>query len=240
MAISLDYGTMQKQIADELGDRQDLLVPLSDSTLTLSPIQNAIQSAIAKYERERFYFNDLQIKTPLTGPYPWMTVLGQEYYGDHDWTNPNLSSVASIKEMWVFVNQNRYEMFPRTAEYIAGISVNPAVVGYPTDYSYTGQQIRFYPIPDGNYPIGVLGTKRFDPLVNTTDSNAWTQDAYDLIRTEAKMLLARGVLYDEEVESACSRDLYGDGNSSSRGYIYALKGETTRRVGMGRVIPTYF
>jgi hypothetical protein len=37
----LDLWQLQQQIADELGDRQDLLLPLSDSALSQSPIQNA-------------------------------------------------------------------------------------------------------------------------------------------------------------------------------------------------------
>ena len=45
MAISADYITLQKQIADELGDRTDLLSSLSDSGLTLSPVQNAIHAS---------------------------------------------------------------------------------------------------------------------------------------------------------------------------------------------------
>jgi len=51
MTISATYLQLQRQIADELGDRTDLLTPLSDSGETLSPIQNAVQSAIAKWER---------------------------------------------------------------------------------------------------------------------------------------------------------------------------------------------
>lgn len=62
MSISRNYGLLQKQIADECGDNQGLLAPLSADSGLLSPIQNAIQSAIAKWEREPFYFNGFRLK----------------------------------------------------------------------------------------------------------------------------------------------------------------------------------
>lgn len=237
---------MQKQIADELGDNQALLSPLSDSTLTLSPIQNAIQQAIAKWERERFYFNELLIQTPLdSSSNPWFTSNAQEYYGDSTspqaWTNPNFSTVAYIQKMWVLINSNRYEISLRTSPYLVGISVNPAVVGYPTDCSITAEMARFYPIPDGTYPIGIIGTKRFSNLVNDADSNVWTQDGYDLIRSEAKLQIARDVIYDAEAERSAKIAIYGDPEiPGDRGFLAALKGETTRRIGRGKVIPSYF
>lgn len=245
MAISLNYGTMQRQIADELGDNQALLAPLSDSTLTLSPIQNAIQQGIAKWERERFYFNELLIQTPLNGSYPWFTSNGQEYYGDNttpqSWLTPAFSSVAYIQKMWVLINSNRYEISMRTSPYLIGVSVNPAVSGYPTDCSITAEMAGFYPIPDGTYPIGIIGTMRFSDLVADEDTNAWTQDGYDLIRTEAKLQIARDVINDQEAYQAAKIALYGDPEiSGDRGFVSALKGETTRRIGRSRVVPTYF
>lgn len=245
MSISGTYGLMQQQIADELGDNQALLAPLSDSALTTSPCQNSIQQAIAKWERELFYFNQLSIQTPLNGSYPWQTSLGQEFYSDtttpQAWTSPNLSTVATIKKMWVLISSNRYTINPRTSQYLADVSVNPAVVGYPTEFAYTAQTGRFYPIPDGQYPIGVLGTQRLSALAQDADTNAWMQDGYDLIRSEAKAILGREVLNDQEVTDAANRSIYGDPeNPRSRGYLYALKGETTGRIATSRVRPTYF
>lgn len=246
MTISSNYITMQRQIADELGDNQQLLAPLSDSALATSPIQNAIQQAIAKWEREIFYFNEIVQETFLNQPsYPWLTSSGQEYYSDSSspqaWSSPQLSTIAEIKKLWVFISSNRYFIYPRTFEYMADVSVNPAVIGYPTDYAYAAQQIRFYPIPDGTYPIGFQGTQRFAPLVNGTDSNAWTNDAYDLIRSEAKLQLARDVLYDAEATAAATAAIYGaPNNPRDRGFLYALKGEGTRRRAKGKIIPSHF
>lgn len=236
---------MQKQIADELGDNQALLEPLSDSTLMLSPIQNAIQQAIAKWERERFYFNELLIQTPLSGTYPWVTSLGQEYYGDStspvSWNGPDFSTVAYIQKMWVLVNANRYPITMRTSPYLIGVSVNPAVVGQPTDCSITAEMARFYPIPDNTYPVGIIGTMRFSDLVGDPDANVWTQDAYDLIRSEAKLQIARDVINDAEAYAAARTAIYGDPSiPGDVGFLSALKGETTRRIGRSKVVPSYF
>ncbi len=242
MTISANYLTLQQQIADELGDRQDLLSPLSDSSLTNSPIVNAIQSAIAKWEREPFYFNELLLETPLTAPsggYPFQTVAGQEYYGASSYAN--IPTLAVIKKLWVLVSGQRYTLEARTAQYLEDISVNQSSLSQPVDYSYQALQLRFYPIPDNSYPVGIYGTQRLTPLVNGTDANAWTQDAYDLIRSEAKSILAREVLYDETVYAAMQRAIYGDPTvRGDRGYLYALKAENSRRGGQGRMRPTYF
>ncbi len=246
MGITSNYITLQRQIADECGDNQQLLTPLSDSSLALSPIQNAIQQAIAKWERERMYFNEL-IQDTLAGQgsYPWNTSLGQEYYSDNSspqaWSSPALSSVAKIDKMWVYISGQRYTMNPRTFEYMADTSVNPQVVGYPVDYAYGGQMIRMYPIPDGTYPIGIQGTKRFPSLTNDTDSNVWTNEAYDLIRCEAKAQLGRDVLNDGEIYANAMKAIYGDpAVPGDRGFLYAIKGEGTRRRGAARIRPTNF
>lgn len=244
MSISGTYGQMQKQIADELGDRSDLLTPLSDSGLTLSPIQNAIQSAIALWERERFYFNELLIETFLNQPsYPFQTSPGQEYYGAS--TTPSsyaaIPTIAKIDKIWTLINSNRYTMTPRVFQYMADTSVNPVVTGYPVDYAYANQQLRFYPIPDGTYPIGLLGTQRLSALADDDDANAWTEDAWDLIRTQAKLVLAQEVLYDANIAASMKVAIYGDpSNLKARGYLSALQGESTRRRGLGRIRPSHF
>src|ERR1700741_1945577 len=100
MAISDTYGGLQNRIADELGARTDLLTPLAGSNLTLSPIQNAIQSAIAKWEREPFYFNELFDQNWFS------TVVGQEIYTTAD--QAQIKTMAKITKLTAIVNANRY------------------------------------------------------------------------------------------------------------------------------------
>lgn len=243
MAISTNYLTLQQQIADELGGRQDLLRPLGDSGLTVSPIQSAIQSAIAKWEREPFYFNQTIVPTPTSGPYAVSTANGQEYYGAA--TAPSsyapLASFAKIRKAWVLIAQNRYTLIERTAQYLDEVSVNPSVTGEPIDYAYSGNLLRLYPIPNGAYPLGFEAIQRLPALAQDADANAWTQDGYDLIRCEAKLILAEQVLHDTELAALMQRAIYGDpAQPGRRGYLDALKAETTRRSGRGRIRGSHF
>lgn len=244
MSISGNYGQMAYQIADELGDRQDLLFPLADEAgtpLALGPIPSAIQSAIALWERERFYFNEILVDFNAQGipTSPWYTVQGQEYYDSSDYAG--IPTIAKFDKLWVLINANRYTLTPRTFEYMADTSVNPAVIAYPVDYAYSGLKVKMYPIPDGHYPMGFLGTQRFPTLTQGADSNAWTQDAYDLIRCQAKLYVASETLHNAAIRDECVKAIYGDPSVlGSRGYLSALKGETTRRRGGGGMKPTYF
>lgn len=238
MAISSNYITLQQQIADECSDNQALLSPLSDSNLTLSPIQNAIQAAIAKWERETFYFNDFRLEP--TNSSPFKTVIGQEFYSAVDYAP--LATLATIKSARILISSNRYILREWDEEQMNIESVNPTLVAQPTRWSYDAEQMRLYPIPDGVYPIGLTGTQRLSALAQPTDASAWTQDAFDLIRSEAKLILAREVIYDAQLEAASLKAIYGDPtNPQERGYLTVLKNETRRRSSSrARIRPTSF
>jgi hypothetical protein len=239
MAISGTYLSLQQQIADELGDRQDLLSPLSDSGESLSPIQNAIQSAIALWERRPFYFNEVYQQNLF------QTVAQQEFY-----TTSAAAMIATspdLLKLHVLIGNNRFPMNLRTWQYLEETSINPYVYAHPFDYAYFGEQLRFYPIPDAAYQITISGTQRLTPLANPGDSNAWTQDGFDLIKAQAKLILAREVLSDDDLATRMELAIYGRSTTGgvwgvvpeARGYLYALQSETTRRA-RGKIVPTYF
>lgn len=238
MAIDNNYIGLQNQIADECGDNQKLLAPLSASSGLLSPIQNAIQSAISKWERETFYFNDFRLEPTASSPF--QTVILQEFYGAADYAP--LATLACIKSMRVLISSNRYPVDERDANYLNMVSVNPLNTGQPTDYSFDVNQVRLYPIPNGAFPLGLTGTQRFSALVADTDANAWTQDAFDLIRCEAKLILAREVINDVDIEAGAIKAIYGNPDRpEERGYLGVLKNETRRRHGnRTRIRPTNF
>jgi hypothetical protein len=233
MAISATYQQLQEKIADDLGARTDLLsAPSDESALTTSPIQDAIQSAIAKWEREPFYFNQ-------TYGTLFTTVAGQEFYTSSD--AAAIATSPDLIKLQVTISGQRYPITPRTWQYIADISANASVTGQPCDYAYFAERIRLYPIPDGAYTVTQSGTQRLTALSANSDTNAWTQDAYDLIRSEAKLILALEVLHDADLAARMQRAIYGDPtNPRIRGYLYPLQAETARRSGRGRVRPTHF
>lgn len=227
MAIIGNYGLLQKQIADECGDNQALLSPLDDSSGLASPIINAIQSAIAKWEREPFYFNDFR-QEPVANS-PFQLVGGQEFYGAADYAP--LATLARITSIRILeANVNRYTLKERDVNYLNEVSVSTTTRALPTDYCYDTEQLRIYPIPDIAYAVGMTGTLRFVTLAAAGDMNAWTSDAFDLIRCEAKLILARETLFDKDLETGAIKAIYGDpAFPRDRGYLKALKDETTRR-----------
>jgi hypothetical protein len=234
---------LQYQIADELGQRTDLLTPLPGSNLTLSPIQNAIQSAIAMWEREPFYFSELYDQNWFT------TVAGTEFYTMSTITTGDIAEIASmakITKVRVLVNNNRYTLKCRTWQYLEDTSVNPSVQSeFPIDYAYFGETVRLYPIPDQALAMTVSGIQRVPNLVNPSDANIWTQDAFDLIRCQAKMILAQEVLYDDDLTTRMKTALFGDAKApfvaqANRGYVYALKAESWRRGGGANIRPSFF
>jgi len=225
MSVNTNYGQMQSTIAIELGYRTDLS----------TQIQNAIQTAIAKWERTRFYFNELNAINAFN------TTANQEYYTSSDYAA--IATIAHIDKMWALVANNRYFLMPRTMQYLDEVSVN-ANVAAPSvgvDYAYYAETIRLYPIPDGAYPISIQGTQRFATLVNPSDTNAWTQDAEALIRTEAKLDIWLNIIKDEEQAISSKIQIYGDpSDPSTVGYLSALKGETFNRMAVPFVRGTFF
>lgn len=106
------------------------------------------------------------------------------------------------------------------------LALSPAS-GDPFDYSTYGERIRVYPVPTGPISLVVVGTFDLAPLTDDNASNAWTNEAQDLICGRAKMTIYRDVLRDPEgalLAKAAMEEAETD-----------LNMKTIRRVGTGRV-----
>lgn len=205
-------GEMQDRIADELA-RDDLS----------AQITKAIKSAIQHYERRRFYFNETRdIEFSLSD--------GQEFYSSAD--NPDIPRIVDIDRVTVTVSNNRYTLTPRTYGYLESISAGVERSSIPEDYAYYAEQLRIYPIPNQNAPVRVSGVVRLSTLSASTDSNAWTTDAEELIRTHAKRDLYAHVIRD--IDEALVMQTY------EQGVLQMLDAETTSRASSGRVMPSQF
>lgn len=222
MTASRTYGVMQGRIADELGGRTDLSTP--SSGLALSPIQFAILDAIRFHENDRFYFNEIRTASAFS------TVLNQEFYTSSDWSE--IPYLKHIDKLSILVSSNRYYMMGRTEQYMEDVSINPNNSGVPIDYSYYNRQLRFYPIPNGVYPVNFLGTKTFAELSASSDSNVWTDEAEALIRLTAEWLLYRDTIKDDVGAIRAEK-------AWNRAYT-SLKGETFKRMASLTIRPSYF
>lgn len=156
----------------------------------MSPIQLAILDAISIYNDERFYFNEYRTSGAFS------TVVGQEFYTLADWAD--IATIWHIDKLSILISGNRFFMEPRTEQYMEDISMNASWTGQPVDYAYYNYQLRFYPIPNGVYPVNVLGTKNFTDLSGASDTNVWTTDGEALVRLTAKQYLYRDTILDSD------------------------------------------
>ena len=197
------YVTMRNRILDEM----------VNESLTTAQVNAAINSAIAHYQRERFYFNESRAET-------FSTVASQEFYGSA--ANTNIPNLSRIDRLVATVNGTRYPLTLQPWELLEEKSSTTTATGQPDEYCYYAQQIRLYPIPDAVYTVRISGLIRTAALSADGDTNAWLTDAEELIRARAKWDLAVNVIYAPEIASAAD-DLGGAA-------LRVLNAETVRRL----------
>lgn len=205
---------MQTRIADEL-----------DNPNIGPQIQKAIVSAVAFYERRPFYFTETS--------FTFNTVVGQEYYTATD--NPAIATAPNIERLNILFSSIRMPMTKREFEWIDDVSALPIALGVPENWAYRAEQIRVYPIPSQVWTITAYDVPRLTMLSNGTDSNAWTNDAEELIRLHAKIDLIDNVI--RGVDMVAERQLLAQREAACLAALYA---ETASRKGVGVIAPSQF
>lgn len=211
------FSNMAVQIADEIDDTTGEYA---------GQIQTAIFAAIRYSEREVYYFNETRDVT-------FTTVNGQEWYGASD--NSNIPTLVRIVEAYCERSDGERTCMQReTPESIELLSDNSASRGEPYAYTYFGQRIRIYPIPDATvYTIRLqLGPYRLATITNASDSNVWTTEAFDMVKARAKYILGKDILKDATLAAEALNDFTDQQN--------ALKAETSRRNARGFITVTVF
>jgi len=207
--------------------KADIADSIDDTTGEYAPqIAKAITKAIRYCERETYYFNETR---DITFP----TVNGQDWYGVAD--NANIPTLVHIDMVYCEdASGERDQILRYRPADIELLADNSASRGEPYAYAYFGQRIRIYPIPDATpYIIRLqLAPYRLAALTADNQSNAWTTEAEDMIFARAKYILAKDTLKDVSVATEALND-YMDQAS-------ALKAETSKRNGTGKIIPTCF
>lgn len=222
------YSVMRARIADEI----------SDSNLT-TQINRAIQSAIAHYERQRFYFN-----TRVTDTFA--LVADQEYYGSSDLAAiPNL---LAIDDMYATISGSRYQIVPVSFDDIAAEQTGTLEADPPYRYAYHAQQIRMFPVPSAARTVTMADHYRLTALSADGDSNAWTTDAEELIRQRAKAIVRIDVEgHPGAIAEMQARSLAGKTtlNALEEAALLALRRETRLRRSIRELrmpaglVPTY-
>lgn len=187
-----------------------------------SQIASAVSDAIKFYARERFWFNSSRNLT-------FTTVPGQIAYGAADLAA--IPALLRIDAMFLPQNQSilpldRYE--PVDFELLNNATTGG---GRPTAFTYVDQTIRLWPTPNAAFVMRLHAHLRL-PTATDADTNAWTDDAEELIRSHAKLLLYLDLLEDDQGAARMQ--------SKIPLLLNALRAETSARVSTGIIQGTEF
>jgi hypothetical protein len=165
---------------------------LVNESITVAQIKNAIITAISNYENTPFYFNQ-KIGT-------FNTIGSQEYYGAAALADiPNI-----VKFRSAVVVDSGYSTQLNAVDFSEMDNrQDNLTVGRPYAYSAFAQQLRLYPIPDKAYTVDLAYVYKFATLSADSDTNAWTNDAEEMIRQCAKRRLALDIFYSDKIAARC-------------------------------------
>ncbi len=152
-------------------------------------IASAIDSAIASYQHERWWFNE---STEIL----FSTVAAQWAYGADD--DADLGNLQRIDYVQATVSDNTYPIYSMSPAEIDRKNTDADTDGQPLGYAYYEDKIWFYPIPDAAYSIRIGGViARAAPASDAETGNVWMIEAEKLIRCRAKWELYQHVLMDQ-------------------------------------------
>lgn len=185
--------------------------------------KSAVTDAIRFYEADRFWFNQTR---SLTFP----TVASRNAYTAADFAQ--LPNVIEFDRLFIQDGTTLYGLtkqeYDRFEWFLGFNSAN----GRPTDYCYIDGQLLLWPTPAAVYTMRPHMHYRLPMLSADTDSTAWCNEAENLIRAHAKMILYANVIEDDT------------GAARMQAQIPALKAkldeETTSRLSTGRIRGTNF
>jgi hypothetical protein len=169
---------LQNQIAEDL-TRSDLT----------SDIKSKIGDAIDHYETSRFYFN-------VTRSLTFSTVAGRSAYGGSDLAQ--IPNIIALDALFLFDNGRPLELDKYEIDEFEWLQGSMTGAGRPCAYTYVDSQILLWPVPAAVYTMRPHMHYKLDPLVENGDANAWCNDAEQLIRCHAKLLLYTNVIEDTE------------------------------------------
>ncbi|MCA6114248.1 hypothetical protein J6524_04800 [Bradyrhizobium sp. WSM 1738] len=152
-------------------------------------IKSAVGDAVDHYETLRLYFNVTRSKT-------FSTVIGQVAYGAA--ALAEIPDIISLDTLFLFDGTRPLELDKYEVDEFEWLQGSMTGAGRPVAYCYTDSQILLWPVPVAVYTMRPHMHFKLPALVNDTDSNAWTNDAEQLIRCHAKLLLYTNVIEDTE------------------------------------------
>lgn len=188
-----------------------------------SQIKSAIVDAIRHYETSRFYFN-------VTRSLTFSTVIGQAAYGAADLAQ--IPNIIGLDTLFLFDASRPLELEKYEADEFEWLQSNSTGNGRPCAYTYIDSQILLWPAPVAVYTMRPHMHYKLTELAADTDTNAWTNDAEQLIRCHAKLLLYANVIEDTDGMQRMSAQI--------QSYKDHLDYKTSARMATGRIRGTSF
>ncbi|MEP0150007.1 hypothetical protein [Roseibium sp.] len=207
--------TLKADIADDLA-RSDLT----------SAIASEISRAIKFYQPQRFWFNETRDLT-------FDTVADQPRYAGAD--DADIPLFYALDGMFVTDGTSEYELDTVDVRAFEVLSGSSSTSSRPYAYCRFNVGFGLYPTPDAAYTIRPMGHyKLAGPASDDEANNAWMVEAYDLIRRRAlhKVVTSKRVLEAIEVVPFLRGEEQEEFNR--------LKDETSRRTGIGFIMPSQF
>ena len=211
------FGVMKARVAAEM-KRGEL-------TASATAVQAAVLSAIEFFKRRRFYFNEFN-DALLTASASATYVTLSRLVSDSSIRPIIFDSIKAV------IGTRDYPLTARNWKEIDSIDAGQWY-GYPEWYAIHAEKIRLYPPPNQAYVLRISGVK---DLIEVTAgaaagvTNAWTNDAEEMIRCKAKSTLFRDELRNMQMAGIFESE-------AERVYKELLK-EVTAKTSSGRIRPT--
>jgi hypothetical protein len=177
------FGEMQSYVSKRLLDPNNISVSSSD-------VAQAINDAISYWKFRRFWFNEVSDTATMTAQ-------------DPSFPYPSDFLVPATKDDGFNIHYSamRYPLAKITQQQYDGLFLTNGY-GIPRWYARIGnEEYKCYPIPDQAYTVGRHYLKDYDALVNTSDTNDFTENADRLINLWALANLSAELRQDDKMEA---------------------------------------
>lgn len=168
-----------------------------------------VARAIEFYASRRFWFNE--------GIKASSCVIGNEYA-------PKPTGMRQVDKVSVTIGAVARDLGARSLTDIDSLA-QVSSTGQPVAYAETGDQVRLWPKPNLAYPLTFVGIVDLPALSADADTNAWTNQGYDLITARTKFTLYRNQFKDQTSAALAQ--------SEEKEALSRLTGETARRMSTG-------
>lgn len=175
------FGELQTSVSKRLLDASNTAVSSSD-------VATAINSAIDYWKTTRFYFNVVEDTVSLTAQDGTIPVTGS-VLGPSKQDGAFVVEYSNMRYPLQKISENTYNAWFLENGY-----------GIPRFYARVGQSYEMYPLPDSAYILRRSYYKDYTDLVNSSDTNDFTDYADRLIMFWACAELIGGLRQDDKME----------------------------------------